>query len=137
MVNVRAPAVRSILSECTVCGLDIKFVVCRSTRQSERLFDTILSVKRLFPQKTRQMRTVIGKDASAPTRQQTQPLNALWLGPGRRTPLSEEPAPNECPSLSSVSLSKAFTRACVQTLATQEVLKNQRERHWIACNLAR
>jgi hypothetical protein len=72
LVNVR-------FCVCTVCEPDIKFAVCLSTRQSERFIGIVLRVKRLFDQKTPQMRSVVAYDASKPSRHQTGSLGTLWI----------------------------------------------------------
>jgi len=80
-----------------VCGPDIKFAVCLSTRQSERLIGIVLHAKRLLHRKTRQIRSVVDYDAPMSSRQQTQPLDALWISPSRSAPLNKEPTAHEQP----------------------------------------
>jgi hypothetical protein len=64
MNNVIAITLRSILSVCTAWELDIKFAVCLSTLQSERLISFVLRLMHLFYRKNRQMRSVVDYDAS-------------------------------------------------------------------------
>jgi hypothetical protein len=43
------------------------------------------------------MRSVVDYDAPVSSRQQTQPLDALWINPSRSAPLSKGPAAQEQP----------------------------------------